>query len=48
VGHTSRSDGLLRLKVSRARVFQSRHKTSGGATMGGACDIFAKVASRES
>jgi hypothetical protein len=43
VGHTSRSDGLLRLEVSRARVFQSGVKTGGGATVGGACDIIAKV-----
>jgi hypothetical protein len=30
VGHTSRSSGLLRLKVSRARVSQSSLKTGGG------------------
>jgi hypothetical protein len=32
VGHASRSSGLLRLKVSRVRVFQSSLKTDGGAT----------------
>jgi hypothetical protein len=30
-GHASRSSGLLRLKVSQARVSQSSIKTSGGA-----------------
>jgi hypothetical protein len=30
-GHTSRSRGLLRLKLSRARVSQSSLKTAGGA-----------------
>jgi hypothetical protein len=32
VGHVLRSSGLLRLKVSRVRVFQSSLKTGGGAT----------------
>jgi hypothetical protein len=32
VRHTLRSSSLLRLKVSRARVFQSGLKTSGGTT----------------
>jgi hypothetical protein len=32
VGHVSRSGGLLHLKVSRARVFQSSIKTSEGTT----------------
>jgi hypothetical protein len=32
VGHTSRSSGLLRVKESRARVFQSDLKTGGDAT----------------
>jgi hypothetical protein len=31
VGHASRSNGLLHLEVSRARVFQSSLKTGGGA-----------------
>jgi hypothetical protein len=31
VGHTSRSSGLLRLEVSRARVSQSSLKNDGGA-----------------
>jgi hypothetical protein len=43
VGHTSRSSGLLRLKVSRARVSQSGLKTGGGATAGGARDIIVEV-----
>jgi hypothetical protein len=32
VGHTSRSSGLLRMKASRARVFQYGLKTGGGTT----------------
>jgi hypothetical protein len=36
-GHTSRSDGLLRLEASRVRVSQSGLKTGGGATAGGTC-----------
>jgi hypothetical protein len=32
----SRSSGLLRVEASRARVFQSGHKTSGDTTVGGA------------
>jgi hypothetical protein len=43
VGHTSRSGGLLRLKVSRARIFQSGVKTGGGMTMGGARGIIVEV-----
>jgi hypothetical protein len=31
VGHTLRSSGLLRMKVSRARISQSSLKTGGGA-----------------
>jgi hypothetical protein len=45
VGHTSRSGGLLRLKASHARVFQSDIKTSGGAMTDGARDTIAEVAS---
>jgi hypothetical protein len=43
VGHTSRSGGLLRLEVSRARVSQSGVKTGGGMTMGGARGIIVEV-----
>jgi hypothetical protein len=43
VGHTSRSGGLLHLKVSRARIFQSGVKTGGGMTMGGARGIIVEV-----
>jgi hypothetical protein len=43
VGHTSRSDSLLLLEGSHARVFQSILKTGGGATMGGARDIIVEV-----
>jgi hypothetical protein len=39
---------LLRLKVSRTRVFQSDQKTVGGATIGGARDIIIEITSRES
>jgi hypothetical protein len=45
VGHTSRSSGLLHVKISQARVSQSDLKTSEGATAGGACGIIAEVAS---
>jgi hypothetical protein len=47
-GHASRSSGLLRLKASRARVFQSGNKTDGGATVGGARDTIANIASGSS
>jgi hypothetical protein len=43
VGHGSRSDDLLHLEVSHARVFQSGLKTDGGATAGGACGIITEV-----
>jgi hypothetical protein len=46
-GHASRSSGLLRVEASLARVFQSGLKTSGGATMGDACDTIAEVATEE-
>jgi hypothetical protein len=36
VGHALRSSGLLHVKVSLARVFQSGLKTSGGVTTRGA------------
>jgi hypothetical protein len=48
VGHVSRSGGLLHLKASHTRVFQSGLKTGGGVTMGGARGIIAEVASRGS
>jgi hypothetical protein len=35
VGHTSRSSGLLHVKASQVRVFQSAIKTGGGVTAGG-------------
>jgi hypothetical protein len=44
VGHTSRSSGLLHVKVSRVRVFQSSLKTGGDVTTGGACIIIMGVA----
>jgi hypothetical protein len=44
-GHSSRSDGLFRLEVSRDRVFQSGLKTDGGATAGGAHGTIMKVTS---
>jgi hypothetical protein len=48
VGHASRSSGLLRVKVSPARVFQSGLKTGGGTTTGGARDTIVEVASEAS
>jgi hypothetical protein len=45
VGHASRSDGLLRLEASCARISQSDIKTDGCATMSGTRDIIAEVAS---
>jgi hypothetical protein len=45
VGHTSRSDGLLRLEASHARVSQSGLKTGRCVTAGDARDTIAKVAS---
>jgi hypothetical protein len=47
-GHTSRSSGLLRMKASLARDFQSGLKTGGGATAGGARGTITKVASEAS
>jgi hypothetical protein len=43
VGHVSRSDSLIHLEASRARVSQSDFKTGGGATVGGARGIIAEV-----
>jgi hypothetical protein len=48
VGHVSRSDGLLGVEASLARVFQSDLKTGGGATMEGACGTITEVASEAS
>jgi hypothetical protein len=48
VGHASRYSGLLHVKASQVRVFQSGLKTGGGATAGGACDTITDVASSPS
>jgi hypothetical protein len=48
VGHASRSSGLLGVEASLAMVSQSGLKTGGGATMGGARDTIADVASEVS
>jgi hypothetical protein len=48
VGHMSRSSNLLHVEASLARVSQSGLKTSGGATMGGACGTIAEVTSEAS
>jgi hypothetical protein len=42
VKHVSRLSGLLRLKASRVRVFQSDLKTGGGSTAGGSRGIIVK------
>jgi hypothetical protein len=47
-GHVSRSSGLLHVKASLARVFQSGLKTGRVATAGGARGTIAKVASEAS
>jgi hypothetical protein len=44
VGHASRSSGLLHVKASLARIFQSGLKTDGGATTGGARGTITEVA----
>jgi hypothetical protein len=44
VGHASRSSGLLHVKASLTRVFQSALKTGGGAMTGGARGTIAEVA----
>jgi hypothetical protein len=46
--HTSRSDGLLHLKASHARVFQTDLKTDVDATVGGARGAIVEVASGSS
>jgi hypothetical protein len=43
-GHASRSNSLLGVEASLARVFQSGLKTGGGATTGCARDTIAEVA----
>jgi hypothetical protein len=48
VGHTSRYNGLLRVKASRARFSQSGLKTGGYAMAGGACGTITEIASRTS
>jgi ABC-type Co2+ transport system permease subunit len=48
MGHASRYNGLLHLKVSHVRIFQSVLKTDGGMTTSGAHNIIAKVALRGS
>jgi hypothetical protein len=47
-GHVLRSSGLLRMKASLARVFQSDLKTVGSVMMGGARDTIKEVASEAS
>jgi hypothetical protein len=46
MGLVLRSNGLLRMEASRARVCQSGLKTVGGATVGGARGTTAEVALR--
>jgi preprotein translocase subunit YajC len=46
--HTSRSSGLLGVKASLNRVYQSDLKTSGVVTTGGACGTITEVASEAS
>jgi hypothetical protein len=48
VGHASRSNGLLRVEASLARVSQSGLETGGGATAGGAGGTITKFASEAS
>jgi hypothetical protein len=43
--HASRSDGLLRLEASHARVFQSGLKTARCVTTGGARGIITEIVS---
>jgi hypothetical protein len=47
-GHMSRSNNLLGVKASLARVFQSGLKTGGDATAGGTCGTIVEVASEAS
>jgi hypothetical protein len=48
MGHALRSSGLLCVKASLARVFQSGLRTGGGAMAGGARGTIAEVASEAS
>jgi hypothetical protein len=48
VGHASRSSGLLRVKASLAKIFQSGLKTDGGVTAGGARGTIPEVVSEAS
>jgi hypothetical protein len=48
VGHVSRSDDLLRLEASHARVSQSCLKTGVDTTAGGAHDTIVEVTSGSS
>jgi hypothetical protein len=48
VGHASRSDGLLHLEASRARVFQFALKNGRGATVSGARGTIMEIASGSS
>jgi hypothetical protein len=48
VGHASRLDGLLRLKASHAKIFQSGLKTGGVTMVGGAYDTITDVTSESS
>jgi hypothetical protein len=48
VGHASRSSGLLHVKISLARFFQSGLKIGGATTAGGERDTIVEVASKSS
>jgi hypothetical protein len=48
VGHTLRSNGLLRVEASLVRIFQSGLKTGGCVTTGGARGTIEEVASEAS
>jgi hypothetical protein len=48
VGHAMRSNSLLGVEASLARVSQSGLKTSGGATTGGSRGTIAEVVSEAS
>jgi hypothetical protein len=48
VGHTSRSNDLLRVEASLVRISQSGLKTGGGVTTGGARGTIEEVASEAS
>jgi hypothetical protein len=45
VGHVLRYSGLIRLEVSRARIFQSSLKTGGDVTTDGVRGIIIEIAS---